>query len=61
MESEKQKDLTVIYNFPYIFTKKEKMDKNIIEIINKIWKKLKKKKEMIEKTYYNSSNESEAD
>lgn len=47
MESEKQKDLTEIFNFPYIFTKKQKMDKNINEIISKIWKKLKKKKEMI--------------
>jgi len=37
------------------------MDKNILEIISKIWKKLKKKKEMIEKTYFNSSGESEKD
>jgi hypothetical protein len=37
------------------------MDKNILEIISKIWKKLKKKKEMIEKTYFNSSDESEKD
>jgi hypothetical protein len=37
------------------------MDKNILQIINNVWKKLKKKKEMIEKTYFNSSDESEAE
>ena len=35
------------------------MDKNIIKIAGDVWKKLKKKKEMIEKTYFNSSDESE--
>ena len=35
------------------------MDKNIMKIVGDVWKKLKKKKEMIEKTYFNSSDESE--